>query len=798
MAFPTRSLAALLAVLVPLAAALPQPAPAQDRPVVGRVERILVEGARRLDAETIRAYLTVREGEPATAAQINESLRRLLDTGLFDDARIAPIADGLLVSVREAPFINLVAFEGNDALEDDVLRGSVRSSSRSAFSRATAERDARALLEVYRRTGRFGATVEPVIIERENGRVDLVFEIDEGEVTGVRSIDFIGNDAFSDRRLRREIETRESGLLGLLFGADTYDPDRLEFDRELLRRFYLDRGYADFRVLSATAELTADREDFVITFTVEEGEVYAFGELDVTTTLPDVDVEALRAAFRMEPGEVYSASEVDATVEELIFLIGQQGYAFVDVRPRAVRDDENREIGVVFEIGEGPRVYVERIEITGNTRTVDRVLRREFRVAEGDAFNAREVEAARGRLRALGFFSRVDVNTRRGSADDRAVVEVEVEERLTGSIQFGVGFSSADGPVGDITVVERNFLGRGQTLSARLNATGDQQAASLTFIEPRLLDRDLSAGFSLGYVQLDRSDESSFEETNVSFRPFTGFPIAEDQRLTLRYRLSSDEIRDVSRAASPAIFDDEGTAITSGPGLTWELDRRNDPVEPTRGYRVELRQDFAGVGGDTQYSSTVGSVKGWRGFLGGEVVASVELEAGALFGIGDDVRVTDRFFLGGNSFRGFARDGIGPRDTSSIRLAEVDEEGNVVRPRNFVTVQREDALGGEYFAIARTDVSFPLGLPEELGVFGGLFADVGTLWGLDRTTYVDRQAPGDPTVTVDDAAKLRATVGASLFIDSPFGPLRFNFAVPLEEAEEDDTEFFRFTVGTRF
>jgi outer membrane protein insertion porin family len=799
MATRTRTPTALLAALaILLAAPFAPPAAAQDRPVVANVQRILVEGARRLDEATIRAYLVVQEGQPATAAEINESLRRLLDTGLFDDVTISPLGDGILVQVREAPFINRVAFEGNDALDDDVLRGSVQSVSRAAFSRSVAERDAATLLDIYRRSGRYGATVEPVVIDRGEGRVDLVFEIDEGPVTGIRSIDFIGNEAFSDRRLRQAIETRESGILSSIFGSGTYDPDRLEFDRELLRRFYLDRGYADFEVLSATAELTADREDFVVAFTMEEGDLYTFGPLDIQSGLPDLDLEVLREAFQMSEGQTYSASDVDDTIEELIFLVGQQGYAFVDIRPRAVRDDEENTVGVVFEIAEGPRVYIERIEIEGNTRTVDRVLRRQFRVAEGDAFNAREIQAARGRLRALGFFESVEVTTERGSADDRAVVNVEVEERLTGALQVGVGFSTADGPVGDVTISERNFLGRGQFVSARVNVTGDQQAIQFRFEEPALLDRDLTAGFSIGYVRLDRSDESSFEETNAGFRPYVEFPIAPDQRLEVRYRLSSDEIRDVTRDASPAIRQDAGTAFTSGPGVTWTYDRRNDPVEPTTGYVVELRQDFAGVGGDTAYSRSVGRVKGWQGLFDDSVIAAIEFEAGAVFGFGDDLRVTDRFFLGGDQFRGFARDGIGPRDTSSITVPQVDRDGNPDPSLPRVRVVRNDALGGNYYAVARADVSFPLGLPEELGLYGGLFADVGTLWGLDQTSFQDYPSRANPTVTVDDSAQLRASVGASLFVDSPFGPLRFNFAYPVQAEDDDDREFFRFTVGTRF
>lgn len=774
----------------------PAPAAAQDAPLIRSVDSILIEGSRRLDDATVRAYLEVEVGQPATAAQINRSARRLLDTGLFEDVTIAPLGNSLLVQVREAPFINRVAFEGNDRLADDTLAAAVQSTSRAAFSRAVADRDARTILELYRRTGRFGATVEPVIIERDNDRVDLVFEIFEGRVTGIRSIDIVGNRIFSDRRLRDVLETRESGILGFFFGGDTYDPDRLELDKELLRRFYLDRGYADFRVLDATAELTADRRDFRVTFTVEEGERYDFGAVDIDSRLPDLDVEALRGVLTMSEGDIYSAREVDRSIDNLLFEVGQIGYAFIDIRPRARKDEEARTIDVTLEIAEGPRVYVERIEIEGNTRTVDRVLRRQFRIAEGDAFNAREIEAARGRLRALGFFSQVEVQAEQGSADDRAVVRAGVIEQLTGALSVGIGFSSADGPIGDLSITERNFLGRGQQVSLRFNVTGDQQAADFSFTEPALLDRDLATGFQIGYVQLNRVSQSSFQETNIGFRPFVEFPIAEDQRLRLRYRISHDEIRDVTRPASPAIRQDEGSALTSAPGLTWTMDRRDDPVEPSRGYVVEVRQDIAGLGGDTSYSRSVGRVKGWRSFGDERFVASLELETGALIAFGEDIRVTDRFFLGGDSFRGFARDGIGPRDTSTVSLPVLDRNGNPVVPPQRQRVRRDDALGGNYYAIARAEVSFPLGLPDELGVFGGVFADVGTLWGLDKTTFTDFASR--PPVSVDDSAQIRAAAGVSLFVDSPFGPLRFNLAYPLLKESGDNTEFFRFTVGTRF
>jgi outer membrane protein insertion porin family len=761
------------------------PAVAQDEPIVANVEQILVEGAQRVDAATVKAYMTVQEGQPATPAQINESLRRLFETGLFEDVTISPLGDGLLVQVVESAYINRVVFEGNDEITTEDLQGVVRSSPRNAFSRAAADRDAQAILDLYRRTGRYGASVEPAIIRRENNRVDLVFQIQEGGRTGVRDISFVGNQRFSDRTLRGEINTRESGLLGWLFTSDTYDPDKLEFDKELLRRYYLENGYADFQVLSATAELTPDRQDFVIVFTVEEGEVYTFGELSVETPLADLDVDLLNQQLVMETGDDYNTLLVDRTIAKLVFEAGRAGYAFVDVRPEARKDAETRTVDLVFRIAEGPRVYVERIDIEGNTRTQDRVLRRQFTIAEGDAYDVNAVQAARGRLRKLGFFSTVEVTTERGSGDDRAVVTVNVEEQLTGSISFGLGYSSSDGPIGDITISERNFLGRGQFVSARVNYSGNEQALNLSFEEPALLDRDLAVGITLGYTAIDRTDTASFQETNLQFAPYVEFPLSEKQRLRPRYRMSSDEIRDVVDRASPVIFDDKGVRITSAIGLTWTYDERNDPVEPTSGYLLTANQDLAGLGGDSFYSRSVGKAKGWTSFYDDEVVASLEVEAGALVGFGDELRVTDRFYLGGDKFRGFDSAGIGPRDISTFTSGGT-------------SLGRDDALGGNYFAVIRSNVTFPLGLPDELGIYGGLFADAGTVWSLDKTSYVDTQSDNNPTINIDDSLQLRASIGASLFIDSPFGPLRFNFAYPLLSESYDSKEYFRFTAGTRF
>ena len=765
-----RALRALLLAPALLSAALAAPAfapgaaVAQQGPVV---ESVAVTGNRRIDPETVRSYLTLEPGDQVTPEALNASVRRLLETGLFQDARISLDGRRLIVQVLENPSINRIAFEGNDLVTDEELLAVIESRPRRAFTRSRAEADAQALVDLYRATGRYGAEVEPQIIELPENRVDLVFEIEEGGVTGVEAITFVGNEVYSDRRLRRVLSTKESGLFGFILSSDIYDADRLELDQELLRQFYLSRGYADFTVLSATAELGQDREDFFITFTVDEGERYEFGEQTVTTNDPALDPDLFELLIAGDPGDVYDAGVVERNIDRMIFEAGQQGFAFVEVRPQAERDVEDRRIDIVYELLEGRRVYVERIEIEGNERTLDRVIRRQFPLAEGDAFDSRALEAARRGVRGLGFFSRVDVTTEEGASPDRVVINVEVEEQPTGSLTFGAGFSSSEGVVGEVSVTERNFLGRGQLARARALIAGDTQTIDLAFREPALLDRNLTGGFNVFFRQEDRSEESSFEETNLGFVPTMAFPVSLNGFLTLEYRISRDEIREVRDDASPIIKRDEGSAVTSAIGYGYAYDRTNDPLEPTRGYVLRFTQDFAGLGGDTQFVRSVGRARGYTSAFAEDLIFSLGAEAGHIAGFGDGVRITDRFFLGGDSFRGFRPGGLGPRDDDT-----------------------DDALGGQLYGVLRAEMSFPLGLPEEFGVYGGLFTDVGSLWSLEENE-------ADGTV-IDDDPKLRASIGASVFLDTGFGPLRINLATPILEAEGDEDEIFRLTAGTRF
>lgn len=728
------------------------------------LEGIRVEGTQRIEAETVRSYIGLQEGDPIDPTQINKALKALFATEYFADVRMALEGRTLVVTVVENPIINRIAFEGNQRIDDETLESEVRLRPRLVYTRTAVQNDVRRILELYRRSGRFAATVDPKVIQQRDNRVDLAFEIDEGPLTGIEKISFIGNRYFSDGALREEIQTKESRWYRFLSNSDVYDPDRLTFDRELLRRFYLAEGFADFRVVSAVAELTEDRENFFVTFTIEEGDRYKFGDFDVVSRIPDVDAEVLKQAIELESGDWYDANAVDETVLKLTDMVGNQGYAFIEVRPNVERDRDSRTIDISFEVLEGPRTYVERIEIRGNTRTEDEVIRREFLLVEGDAFNASKLRRSRERISDLGFFKQVDVNNVPGSEQDRTVVQVDVEEQSTGELSVGAGYSTSVGALAEFSIRERNLLGRAQELRLSSTIAQEQQSIDLSFTEPYFLGRRLSAGFDLFHTVRDNQDIASFDskETGAGLR--TGYEINEDWRQNLRYRFARETVENVDENASLFVKEQEGTEYVSSVGQTLTFDRRNSRIDPTDGYYVALRNDLAGVGGTVNYFKT--SVEGayyipfsadYRLMLGAE--------AGHMVGWGeDDTRIKDRFFLGGDNLRGFEDAGAGPRDVAT-----------------------DDALGGQQYAAGTVELSFPLGLPEEFDLTGALFSDFGTL------TEVDNSGGG-----VRDTASLRASVGVGVNWVSPFGPIRVDLAQAVLKEDFDRTEVFRFSFGTRF
>ena len=731
----------------------------------GVISSIRVEGTERIEKSTVTSYLTVKAGDVFDAERLDQSLKALFATGLFADVAFRREAGVLVVAVKENRIINRIAFEGNKRLKEDQLQSELQLRPRVVFTRTRVQTDVQRILDLYRRNGRFAATVEPKVIELDQNRVDLVFEIDEGPRTEVQRINFVGNEKFGRSTLMGVLQTKESQWYRFLSSDDTYDPDRLNYDKELLRRYYLNNGYADFRVVSAVAELTPERDAFYITFTIEEGERYQFGKIGLTTNLKGLDSEALRETLTISEGDWYDAGEVEKTITALTNRLGEMQYAFVDVRPRIERHRDAHTVDVTLEMNEGPRVYVERIDITGNVRTLDRVIRRELLVAEGDPFNTTKVKRSEERVKNLNFFEKVNVTTSEGSQPDQTVVQVDVSEKSTGEISLGAGFSTTDGALGDFSISERNFLGTGRELRLGAQVSQRTQQYDISFTEPYFLNRDLSAGVDLFRIKRDNQTYSSYSETDMGFGFRLGYPLTDNLRQRLLYSFQQTTISDVPSTASRYIAEQKGTRNVSQVGQELVYDRRNSKIDPSEGYILKVSNDLAGVAGDAQFLRTRGSGTFYYGIPGWDQwVASVGGEAGYVAGLGQKVFIADRFFIGGDNLRGFRVAGIGPRDIST-----------------------GDALGGNQFYRSTVEMKFPLGLPEELGLTGHAFTDMGTLSGSGVTDK-----------NVKDESSLRVASGLGVQWRSPMGPVGVDFAVPIAKQVYDKTEQFRFNFGTRF
>jgi outer membrane protein insertion porin family len=744
------------------------------------IRDIRVAGNRRVEPETVRSYLRFSVGDAYDPAKVDQSIKALFATGLFSDVRIDRDGAGVLITVQENPVINQVAFEGNSEVEKAALEAEVQLKPRSVFTRARVQADVQRILDVYRRQGRFAASVEPKIIELDSNRVNLVFEITEGQATKVKGINFIGNKAFSDSQLRDIITTTQSGLFDFLKGTNVYDPDRLALDRELLRQYYLKNGYADARVVSAGAELDRDGSGFYITFVVDEGELYTFGTIDIESTLPSLDPNNLRGELLTVAGTTYDASQIDKTVEKVTLIVSEGGYAFARVRPRANRDPSARVIGVSYLIDEGPRIYIERINITGNIRTLDYVIRREFRLAEGDAYNPAMVDKAKKRLVALGFFKTVEIKRRQGSAPDRVILDVELVEQSTGELSFGAGYSTAEGVIGDVSITERNLMGKGQFLRLRLAGSFERLQIDLSFTEPRFLDRNLAAGFDLFHKTVDVSTNQQFATRTTGGAVRMGFPLTENIWWVNSYTLSNNEISDVQDTASRAIKEAAGTYWTSSWGTMLTYDTRNHPRNPNRGVYLQTGVEVAGLGGDVQYIRA-----GSEGRVYYPITDKITFVGRAVGGHiegwgGQDVRLLDLYYKGGETIRGFNTSGYGPRDLLT-----------------------GDAVGGKTFWATTAEVRFPLPfIPEEIGMGGAIFADAGSLFGAGQGVKVlNNQCPaGDPTVGVclADKASIRTSAGASILWNSPLGPLRLDVAKALTKEAFDKEQLVRFGASTKF
>lgn len=881
---------ALFLSLVASVAAAQQPAPgtpAAPPPAVGQfglapgapapvIQAIRVTGNQRIEPETIASYLVVNAGDRADPQLLDIGLKTLFNTGLFADVSLEMQPDNaLLITVAENPIVNRVILEGNRRVKADKINEEVKLAARAVFTRAKAQADVQRIIEVYRRGGRFAATVTPKITPLDQNRVDVIYEIDEGPKTGVAKINFVGNKNFTSGELRGALLTKESRWWRFFSSNNNYDPDRLEYERDLLRQFYAKNGYADFQVISAVAELTPDRKDFFITFNVEEGEKYTIGEVKVKTSLAKLDENALENFVPIRPGETYNGERIEKATESITFATGASGYAFVDVQPRLDRNPETRTIDLTFQVNEGPRVYVERINVKGNTRTLDKVIRREIRVAEGDPYNKVLIDRSKSRVKALDYFTEVEIEERPGSAPDRTELDVTVEEKATGSFSVGVGVSSTENFIIDFSIEERNLMGRGQFLRFRVQSSSRTRLVDLRFTQPYFLDRNLAAGASLTN-QRTNFRESGFIRDRYGFGLNAGFQISEYWRGNVQYQLARDKVnfdrdnfafqtggqvddgtdianlfvpgatvpdlvplfvtpdgvttltptgqrlRDINgdaqsqytaftcdllvQAFSPTC-ESQGTFVSSIFGYSVGMDSRDDPIDPTRGIRLNVAQSVAGLGGDVKYIRTEASGAIYRPLFAG-LVGKLQLRGGYTDGFGGDpVRLQDRFYEGADSFRGFEVAGVGPRYLQPG--TQVSTTGG----------RFGQAIGSKIYAIGTVEVKLPLPLPKEYGIRASLFSDFGTVGLVDDSSkflntiaFNDDNADGVPDFAVDidptagtlfvepvqDDLSLRISAGASVSWDSPFGPVRFDFAKVLRKEFYDQTEGFRFSAGTSF
>ena len=835
--------AALIMFAAPAGAVLATlPAAAQT------AQSIAVEGNQRVETETIRSYFKAGPGGRLDQAAIDDGLKALIETGLFQDVRINHVAGRLVVSVIENPVIGRIAFEGNKKVKDEQLTAEIQSKPRGTLSRPMVQSDALRIADIYRHSGRYDVTVIPEIIERPNNRVDLVFTINEGGKTGVKSVEFVGNNAYSSYRLRDVIKTHESNLLSFLGNNDLYDPDRIEADRDLIRRFYLKHGFADVQVVAALTEYDPERKGFLVTFKIEEGQQYRVGSVDFQSSIPGFDGSALRSLSRVSVGSMYNVEAVEKSVEEMQIEASRLGYAFALVRPRGDRNFDTHTVAVVFAVDEGPRTYIERINVKGNTRTRDYVIRREFDISEGDAYNRALVDRAERRLKNLDFFKTVKITTEPGSSSDRVILNVDLEEKSTGDFSVSGGYSTTDGALAEVSVSERNFLGRG--LFAKASVTYGQYARgySLSFVEPYLLDYRIALGLDLYQRQQMANNYIAYGTKTLGFSPRLGFQLREDLSLQLRYSIYQQEITLPTQLAncnnSNGLFNPDGTpnqfvspafansfgqlglldasgglgcyadgeaslpvrkelaqgaSLTSALGYTFTYNTLDNNRNPTDGLLIDFRQDFAGVGGDVTYLKSAFDAKYYTPLVS-DIVGIVHLQGGILNKIGNnEIRMLDHFQMGPNLVRGFAPNGIGPRDLNPYGT--------------------QDAIGGTKYWGASLEVQMPFWfLPKEVGLKGALYADAGglydyqgpTTWSVTSELTTPANSNCTPStlnpgtigtctgLVYDKSNTVRSSVGVGLIWASPFGPLRFDYAVPLSKDKNDRVQQFRFGGGTSF
>lgn len=733
---------------------------------------VQINGNERIGDSAILRQAGITRGQPVSGGQLNDAYQKLQSSGLFETVAIEPRGGTLVINVVELPTLNRVTFEGNRRIKNEQLALLVGSTERRVFNPAQAEADAAAIAEAYTSEGRIAARVQPRIIKLNQNRVNLVFEILEGDNVEVERLSFVGNRKFSDRRLRRVLGTKQAGFFRRLVRRDTFVEGRVEADKQMLRDFYLSRGYVDMRTTAVNGELTEERDGFFVSYNIVEGQQFKFGEVSLVSEMPNVDADAYRKIIKVRSGKVYSPTAVENDISRLERQAIRDGVDFMRVEPRIERNERDLTLDVTYVITRGPRVFVERIDIEGNTTTLDRVIRGQINSVEGDPFNPREIRQAAERIRALNYFETAEVNARDGSSGEQVVIDVNVEEKPTGSLNFGGSFSNNDGFGVAISFAEENFLGRGQKLALSISTAEEATRYGINFVEPNLLGRDLAFGLNIDYSEAN-SSFSSFDTNQLLVQPSLSFPVSENGRLSLRYTAQQVELLQRDPIENGLTIADDiasGAQISSALGYEYTYDTRRSGLDPTSGVLVQFSQDFAGLGGDSKYIKTVAKVTGEKRVFNEEVTLRASLEGGALAWRSGNNRVTDRFMIGPSVIRGFEPGGIGPRDVS----------GTV-----------NDPLGGNFYVAARFEAEFPLGLPEEYGISGGVFYDVGNLWDLSDVNLNGGSVLGE-------SGSFRHVVGLSLFWETPLGPLQFNVSKALKSETFDKEQSFEVTLRTEF
>ena len=727
------------------------------------VSSINVDGNKRISSDTIVSLSKVQVGSAYSPTQLNSALQSIKKSSYFKTVDISIFNNILNINVIENPTINSISFEGNNTLSDINLNELIRSKQRQTLLISQVEKDTDKIATAYADTGRISAIVTPKVIELSDNRVDLVFEITEGRITEVEKITFTGNRVFSDLRLKGVIATKQAGIFRRFIKSDTFVKDKLDYDIDLLRNFYINKGFIDFEVQSSV-ELTREKDAFLINYNIKEGQKYIFSEIKFDTSKLNIDEKSLDKINRIKNGSKYDRRRVTKLIDEIDIYLAKNGFNFFEPVPVVSRNDENLTMNVEIQINETRKVFVERIEVEGNSTTLDEVIRLQFDFVEGDPFNRRKVLEAVDKIRGLGFFSNVETSTRNGSAPEKIIIEVKLTEKPTGSLGIGAGYNSSDGTVATFNVNERNFLGKGQTVKLDLSTSKIEKQTELGFEDPSFLGRNLLAGISFGQTSTTPSSVP-LSTDKLYFEPKIGFPLSRDSKLTIEYSFDQEDVKltTASNLVSPIIRDDVGKKNKSALIFIYSLDKTNSVVTPTAGYDFRIIQELNGLGGDISFSKTNLNFRTYRTILRDDIILSSNLSSGVI--VGSDASLMNRFSLGGDRLKGFRNQGIGPYDSAY-----------------------DTHLGGKIYTSLSLEASFPIGIPEEYGIYGGIFLDTGSLWGLDNTD----------SGRIDDSSEIRSALGFSIFWESAIGPLRFNWSSPIKKETNDVTENFRFTIDTRF